>query len=219
MWERDGLFYLAMERLDGFMLSMLVKCEGPLPVEQAVGLLLPVLSAVAAAHKGGVIHRDLKPENIVLANLGHGATRRQIIKVVDFGVARLAGDTFTRTGQALGTPVYMPPEQANGTDIDERVDIYGAGAVFYELLSGRAPFTAPDAPNANLAVLAMVVTTEPRPPRELRPDLPPALEAVVLRAMRRNREERFKSAGAFAAGIEEAMRYPSRVSWTPPFLA
>jgi formylglycine-generating enzyme required for sulfatase activity/serine/threonine protein kinase len=214
--ERDGSLYLAMERLEGPTLSALVKSSGALPVSQAVELILPVLSAVGAAHKVGVIHRDLKPDNIVLATVGTGAARKQVIKVVDFGVARLAGDTFTRTGQALGTPVYMPPEQANGTDIDERVDIYGAGAVLYELLTGRPPFVAPDAPNANLAVLAMVVTSEPRPPREIQKDVPPALDAVVLRAMRRNRDERFPSVDAFAAAIREALQNPGVVTWAPP---
>ncbi len=214
--ERDGSLYLAMERLDGPTLSTLLKQGGVPTVERAVELMLPVLSAVAAAHKVGVIHRDMKPDNIVLANVGAEPTRRQEIKVVDFGVARLAGDTFTRTGQALGTPVYMPPEQANGSDIDERVDIYGAGAVFYELVTGRPPFVAPDAPNANLAVLAMVMTSEPRSPREIRREISPALESVIMRSMRRNRDERFSSVAVFASAIRDAMKNPSVVSWTPP---
>lgn len=214
--ERDGSLYLAMERLEGPTLSTLLRQHGRLPPPAAVGLILPVLSAVGAAHKVGVIHRDLKPDNIVLATVGQGLQRRQIIKVVDFGVARLAGDTFTRTGQALGTPVYMAPEQANGADIDERVDIYGTAAVLYELLTGRPPFSVPDAPHANLAVLALVMTSEPRAPRELQPDVSPALSAVVLRALRRNREERYASAEEFAAALQEALARPEFIPWVPP---
>jgi hypothetical protein len=132
--ERDGSLYLAMEYLQGPTLAKILKERGQLPESEAIELLLPVLSAIEAAHKVGVIHRDLKPDNIVLATVTDGKKEVERVKVVDFGVARLKDDSVTDTGQALGTPVYMAPEQAQGSDIDERVDIYGAGTVLYELL-------------------------------------------------------------------------------------
>ena len=214
--ERDGSLYLAMEFLEGASLSKLLKERGAIPGRQAAELCLPVLSALEAAHKVGVIHRDIKPDNIVQAKVYDGKHEIEAIKVVDFGVARLKGDSVTDDGQALGTPVYMAPEQAQGSDIDERVDIYGVGAVLYELLTGRAPFTPPEAPNPNLAVLAVIMTTDPEPPRSRNPDISPALESVVLRAMCRDREQRYRSAGEFATALQAAIDRPDEVMWHQP---
>ncbi|MFO0574888.1 MAG: protein kinase [Polyangia bacterium] len=214
--ERDGSLYLAMEYLQGPSLSKLLKARHCLPGDEAASLILPVLSAVEAAHKVGVIHRDLKPDNIVLATVQDGKREVQRIKVVDFGVARLKDDSLTDSGQALGTPVYMAPEQAQGGSVDERVDVYGAGAVLYELLTGHPPFTPPDAPNANLAVLARIMTTDPTPIRERCPDISPALESVVQGAMCRDREKRYHSVEEFAAALQEAVKRPDERLWTPP---
>ena len=214
--ERDGSLYLAMEFLEGPSLSKILKERGNLPMREAVDMVLPVLSALDAAHKVGVIHRDIKPDNIVLATLQDGKQQVQRIKVVDFGVARLKGDSVTDTGQALGTPVYMAPEQAQGGDIDERVDVYGVGAVLYELLAGRPPFIPPEAPNPNLAVLALIMTTDPEPLRSRNPDVSPALDAVVLRAMCRDREQRYRSATEMAAALEAALAHPDEGLWTRP---
>jgi serine/threonine-protein kinase len=214
--ERDGSLYLAMEYLQGQSLSKLLKERRCLPGDEAVSLILPVLSAVEAAHKVGVIHRDLKPDNIVLATVSDGKRDVQRIKVVDFGVARLKDDSLTDSGQALGTPVYMAPEQAQGSSVDERVDVYGAGAVLYELLTGHPPFTPPDAPNANLAVLARIMTTDPTPIRERCPDLSTALESVVQGAMCRDREKRYHTVEEFAAALQEALKRPDERLWTPP---
>lgn len=214
--ERDGSLYLAMEFLQGPTLSKILKERGQLSEAEAIEMIVPVLSAVEAAHKVGVIHRDLKPDNIVLATILDGKKEVQRVKVVDFGVARLKGDSMTDAGQALGTPVYMAPEQAQGGDIDERVDIYGAGAVLYELLTGRAPFTAPDLPNANLVVLAKILTTEPPPVREKCPDISPALESVVERAMCRDREQRFRTVAEFIAALHAAQKDPQQVLWHKP---
>jgi serine/threonine-protein kinase len=177
--ERDGSLYLAMEFLEGPSLSKLLKQRGHLPSREAVEFCRPVLSALEAAHKVGVIHRDIKPDNIVLATVQEGKGQVERIKVVDFGVARLKGDSVTDAGQALGTPVYMAPEQAQGGDIDERVDVYGVGAVLYELLTGRPPFIPPEAPNPNLAVLALIMTTDPEPLRSRNPEISLAMESVV----------------------------------------
>jgi serine/threonine-protein kinase len=214
--ERDGSLYLAMEFLQGPTLSKILKERGQLPEAEAIELILPVLSAVEAAHKVGVIHRDLKPDNIVLATIWDGKKEVQRVKVVDFGVARLKGDSMTDAGQALGTPVYMAPEQAQGGDIDERVDIYGAGAVLYELLTGRPPFVAPDLPNANLVVLAKILTSEPPPLRERCPELSPALESVVEQAMCRDREQRFHTVGEFLTALHAAQKNPQQALWQKP---
>jgi serine/threonine-protein kinase len=214
--ERDGSLYLAMEYLQGPSLSKVLKERRHLPGEEAVGMILPVLSALEAAHKVGVIHRDLKPDNIVLATVFDGKKDVQRIKVVDFGVARLKDDAHTDSGQALGTPVYMAPEQAQGGSVDERVDVYGAGAVLYELLTGHPPFTPPDGPNANLAVLARIMTTDPTPIRERCPDISRALESVVQGAMCRDRERRYQTVEEFAAALQEALKRPDERLWTPP---
>lgn len=214
--ERDGSLYLAMEFLEGPSLAKILKERGALPAAYAVSLCQPVLSALEAAHKVGVIHRDIKPDNVVLAKVSDGKQETQRIKVVDFGVARLQGDSVTDTGQALGTPVYMAPEQAQGNDIDERVDIYGVGAVLYELLTGRPPFTPPEAPNPNMAVLALIMTSDPEPLRSRNPDVSPALESVVLRAMCRDREQRFRSTAEFAAALQEALERPDEPVWVRP---
>jgi serine/threonine-protein kinase len=214
--ERDGSLYLAMEFLEGPSLAKILKERGPLPAGEAVARCLPVLSALEAAHKVGVIHRDIKPDNIVLAKVSDGKEVSERIKVLDFGVARIKGEVVTDAGQALGTPVYMAPEQAQGNDIDERVDIYGVGAVLYELLAGRPPFIPPEAPNPNMAVLALIMTTDPEPLRSRNPEVSPALDSVVMRAICRDREQRFRSAGEFAAALRAALEHPSEVSWTRP---
>lgn len=214
--ERDGSLYLAMEFLEGSSLSKLLKDRGALPLAEAVALCLPVLSALEAAHKVGVIHRDIKPDNIVLAKVKDGKHEVERIKVVDFGVARLQGDSVTDTGQALGTPVYMAPEQAQGNDIDERVDIYGVGAVLYELLTGRPPFIPPEAPNPNMAVLALIMTADPEPPRARNPDISPALDSVIMKAICRDREQRFRCTADFAAALQLALAEPDKVQWTRP---
>jgi serine/threonine-protein kinase len=214
--ERDGSLYLAMEFLEGSSLSKMVKERGALPPAEAVALVQPVLSALEAAHKVGVIHRDIKPDNIVVATVQDGKQQEERVKVVDFGVARLKGDSVTDAGTALGTPVYMAPEQAQGSDIDERVDVYGVGAVLYELLTGRAPFTPPEAPNPNLAVLALIMTSDPEPPRARNPEISPALESVVMRAMCRDREQRFRSAAELSAALQDALDRPDEVKWSRP---
>jgi serine/threonine protein kinase len=214
--ERDGSLYLAMEYLEGPSLSKMLKERGAIPQDEAVPLCLPVLSALEAAHKVGVIHRDIKPDNVVLATVRDGKQESSRVKVLDFGVARIKGESVTDTGQALGTPAYMAPEQAQGNDIDERVDIYGVGVVLYELLTGQPPFLPPEAPNPNMAVLALIMTTDPESPRARNPQISPALNSVVMRAMCRDREQRYRSAAEFAAALQTAVERPDEVLWTRP---
>ncbi len=192
----DGSPYLVMEKLVGQTLAERISKEGGLPFEDVVEVVSQVLSGLVAAHEKGIVHRDIKPENIFLA-------RRvgcpPIIKLLDFGVSKMmpefqTGDDaldLTRTGMVMGTPYYMSPEQARGErNLDGRVDVYACGVVMYEALAGRRPFLAP---NYNALLLAIINTT-PRSIRELRPATPPTLEAIMKRAMERNRADRYASA-------------------------
>ncbi|MBI2898371.1 MAG: serine/threonine protein kinase [Deltaproteobacteria bacterium] len=187
----DGEPYLVMELLDGESLGTLLVREKPIPVRSAVDIALGALSALAAAHRRGVVHRDIKPDNIFLERT---ISDLPSVKLLDFGVSKMTQPgslTTTRSGVALGTPHYMAPEQARGeVDLDARVDVYAMGVILYEALTAALPF---DAPNCN-AVMVRVMTDAPRPPRELRPDLPERLEEVILRAMAKDPANRFRRA-------------------------
>jgi serine/threonine protein kinase len=215
--ERDGTLYMAMEYLQGVPLSRVLTERGPLPPQDAVSIILQVLAAVSGAHRVGIIHRDLKPDNIVvISGSDDGTGHDERVKVVDFGVARLKDDPATEAGQALGTPVYMAPEQAQGGEIDERVDVYGAAAVLFELLAGRPPFLPPDGPNSNLLLLAKIMTQDPAPLRELRPEVSVALESVIERALCRDRTLRFPKVDDFAEALRTALAHPTGRLWVRP---
>jgi len=192
----DGSPYLVMEKLVGQTLAERISKEGGLPFDEVVEVISQVLSGLVAAHDKGIVHRDIKPENIFLARrLGCPP----IVKLLDFGVSKMmaefqTGDDvldLTRTGMVMGTPYYMSPEQARGErNLDGRVDVYACGVVMYEALAGRRPFLAP---NYNALLLAIISTT-PRPIRDVRPATPPELEAIMRRAMAKNRSDRYASA-------------------------
>ncbi|MCO5166864.1 MAG: bifunctional serine/threonine-protein kinase/formylglycine-generating enzyme family protein [Planctomycetes bacterium] len=166
--------------------------QGPLAPADAAALVAALARGMAHAHARGVLHRDLKPANVVFGE-------DDIPKVMDFGLARLAGARkLTQTGAALGTAAYMAPEQAAGERIDERVDVYGLGAVLYECLAGQAPFTG----GSEIAVIKQVLTDPVRPPRALRPEVPAALEAIVLRALAKDPAVRHPTAAALAEDLE-----------------
>lgn len=197
--------YLAMARLEGPTLERLLEEEGSLlPVDRALDLTLEVLSALRAAHDQGVIHRDLKPANVILEG-------RSKVVVVDFGMAKIVtgggiGTTnLTTHNMVFGTPEYMSPEQARGDDLDARCDVYAVGVILYELLTGKKPFTAPTA----LGTLTAHLTSDLVPPSVLAPArVTPALDAVVVSALARDREDRYPSAAALAAAIERARAVP-----------
>ncbi len=195
----DGTPYIVMERLFGEALSDRIAREGALPFLDVLDVMVQVLSALAAAHEKGVIHRDIKPENIFLARRS-GAP--PVVKLLDFGISKVGREEddlhLTRTGMVMGTPYYMAPEQARGDrTIDHRIDLYAAGAVFYESLSGKRPFTAP---NYN-ALLVQIISGRMRPLTELRPALPEGLEALVARAMAKHRNERFQTSTEFLSAV------------------
>lgn len=194
---RDGRTFLAMERLHGRTLGARIR-EGAMPLDEVSTILDSIAEGLDAAHALGVIHRDLKPDNVFLLASGEGSP----VKLLDFGISKVFGaDRLTRTGQVLGTPRYMAPEQLTGErDLDARVDVYALGVILYEALTGRPPYVASDPSELVVAILQSRVA----PLRSLRPDLPDGVEAVVRKAMASAREQRFGSAGALRAALRQA---------------
>jgi serine/threonine-protein kinase len=201
----DGMLYIAMELLDGEDLQTVLDHDFPLSPARLGSILIPVLRAVEEAHRAGIIHRDLKPENIVVLSDRSG---REHVKVCDFGIAKILdgedGQSITVDGFVCGTPQYMAPEQARGEAIDHRSDIYAAGVMLYQMLTGTVPFTGDNA----LGIITKHLMEEPVPPRRRRPDLgiPAALEEVCLRAMKKNPAERYPSAAEMADALDLAIR-------------
>jgi serine/threonine-protein kinase len=196
--ENDTCF-LVMELLEGEPLSALMS-RGDTPAHRIVALLLEAMRGVASAHAKGVVHRDIKPDNIFLAVEPERASC--VPKVLDFGISKLIDPqavSLTRTGTALGTPVYMSFEQLCGVkDVDGRTDVYGFGVVLYEALTGRLPFDAPNLPQ----LVAKLSRTVPPSLRELRPDVPEGLARVVARAMAKERDARFGSLAEMITALE-----------------
>lgn len=203
----DGLLYYVMPYIEGESLRDRLARDGPLPVPEVLRIAAEVADALDYAHSHGVVHRDIKPGNILLSG-GHAV-------VADFGIALAlsqASETLTATGGALGTPAYMSPEQARGTDVDGRTDVYALGCVVYEMLAGHPPFTGP-------GVQAMMLQHQQQPPPSLRqscPTLPPHIPHVVEVALAKTPSQRFSTAGEFRAaliGLEPTRRLPGLPPW------
>lgn len=205
------LLYLALLKVQGSSLESLV-APGPLPPDRAIAVLLDVCAALRVAHGQGVIHRDLKPGNVLLRS-GDGRA-----VVVDFGLAKIVAGSGTGTTQLtqhnmiFGTPEYMAPEQARGEELDERCDIYAAGVVLFQMLTGRVPFGG----STPLAVLTAHMTEAPPRPDALVPGLAPALSAVVLHALAKEPRVRYGSAAALAAALRQATEVPGDVDAVGP---
>jgi eukaryotic-like serine/threonine-protein kinase len=211
----DGRAFVVMEFLDGESLAQLVIRDAPLPVERSLSILRQVCSALSAAHAKGIVHRDVKPENIYLVRRGE----LDFVKVVDFGVSKAVQSReegadlqrLTRTGTVLGTPLYMSPEQARGgDDVDHRADIWSAGLMLYECLTGEVPFRA----NNYLGVISQVLTQETVPPSQLRPELgiPAAVDRVVMRALEKDRDKRYQQMAEFEHDVERLLAGDSTVA-------
>jgi serine/threonine-protein kinase len=198
----DGSVYFVMEELDGPNLAGLLADTGPLPVERAVQLLAQVCRALAAAHANGIVHRDLKPDNVIVVRREDGT---DFVKVVDFGVSKTRGDDgaqrVTRAGTIIGTPEYMAPEQGAAATVDHRADIYAFGVLAYELVTGTLPFRGETA----IATLIAHQTKAVEPPSRRRPGLPPALEALILRALEKRAEARHQSMAEVAADLTRVL--------------
>jgi serine/threonine-protein kinase len=185
----DGdIHYIVMEYVEGSDLKALLTRSGPLPVEQAIPIAEAVAQGLSAAHRMSLVHRDVKPQNIIVGPDGQ-------VKITDFGIAKSALSTaMTETGVTFGTADYISPEQARGQPATPRSDIYSLGVTLYEMLTGRLPFVG----ESSIAVAMQHVAEDPPLPRMLNPRIPPALEALVLRTMSKEPEERPASAQEFA---------------------
>ncbi|MCC7540647.1 MAG: serine/threonine protein kinase, partial [Deltaproteobacteria bacterium] len=194
----DGSPFIVMELMEGESLERIMQRRGRLAPDELLGVLLPVLAALSVAHTNQIVHRDLKPENIFLSVDPDGSTTP---KIVDFGVSKMTTidrqTRMTRTGMVVGTPIYMPPEQARGRDVDGRADLWAVGVIMYEALSGQLPF---DGDNYNTLV-ASILTQEAKPLSSVAPEVDAELSALVMRALRRDLDERYASADVFAAEL------------------
>ena len=183
--EFGPLPYIVMEFVDGRTLRDIVKTEGPLPSKRAMEVMADVCAALDFSHRHGIVHRDVKPANVMITKTG-------AVKVMDFGIARAVADgqaQMTQTAAVIGTAQYLSPEQARGESVDARSDVYAAGCVLFELLTGEPPFTG-DSP---VAVAYQHVREDPKPPSSLNPRVNPALDAIVLKAMAKGPANRYQS--------------------------
>jgi len=190
--EFPGGHYIVMQYVDGQSVDRILEQKGRLPVDQAVQLVRRIATALAAAHKAGIIHRDIKPANVLISRDGQ-------VKVLDFGLARNveSGQSISSTGQIVGTPHYMAPEQAQGQRVDARTDIYALGATFYHLVTGRRCFDG----LTPLSICIKHVQEHPKPPHEVNPEVPVAVSAVIAKMMAKEPAARYPSAEDLAAAL------------------
>ena len=196
----DDLDYIVMELIDGITLKQYMQKKGlPLNWREALHFITQIVKALSHAHSRGIIHRDIKPQNIMVLRDGS-------VKVADFGIARLASAAqSTLTQEALGSVHYISPEQARGSHIDNRADLYSAGVVLYEMTAGRLPFEG-DTP---VSVAIQHISSIPLPTRDINPDIPEALEAITMKAMASDVDKRYVSADAMLVDLEEFRKNPS----------
>ncbi len=206
--EHEGMAYLVMRYIDGRTLKALLK-EGPLPLDRVIDILEPAGQALAYAHDQGVLHRDIKPSNFILSSEGE-------VFLTDFGLARMAetGDSTLSRDMLVGTPQYISPEQARGERLDARTDIYSLGVVLFEMLTGKVPYDA-DTP---YAVIHDHIFSPLPLPTEFKPDVPAPVERVVLKALAKDRNDRFENVREMVSALQEALAGESVAVEAPSLL-
>jgi len=191
----EGVYFIAMQFLEGRTLSRILETEGPLPVSQAQAIVEQVASALDYARARGFVHRDVKPSNVIVAEDGRAT-------LADFGLVKAGeGTKLSTTGVVFGTPEYMSPEQAQGEKVDQRSDIYSLGIMLFEMLTGQVPFEA-DTP---LEVPIKHLTAALPLPREVNPDIPEPMEQVILKAMAKAPEDRYQWVSEMAEALRRAV--------------
>ena len=202
----DATPYLVMERLEGETVTQRLQHERPMRVETAIEIAMEVLNALIVTHNAGILHRDLKPDNVFIARTDAGPR----VKVLDFGISKfvtqeMSKSALTRNGFVMGTPAYMAPEQATGdAHLDARADLYSLAMILYEMLTGRLPYKA----NTPAALLGEIMRVTPLTPRMHRPEIHADLDALVMRALHRDREQRFPDAPSMMRALQ-AVRGPA----------
>jgi len=196
--EFEDTAYIVMELLEGRSLKDILDRGERIPLATAAQIVLQTADALGFAHRQGVVHRDIKPGNLML-------TKQGLVKITDFGIARIDQMSRTRTGVVIGSPRYMSPEQVSGKKADGRSDVFSLGIVLYELLTGVAPFDAPR-PEDFLTLMQNIVVKAPEPPSRINPEVPASLDAIVDRALRKNADERYPTAEDLAGALRAALQ-------------
>ena len=213
-FTRGGQVYLVTELFEGRSLSGLLAARGRLDVVDTIGIAKQVASALGSAHARGLVHRDVKPGNVIIRRDMRGVGWR--VKLLDFGAAKLASSDqkLTQSGQVLGTPEYMAPEQLMGEAVDHRADIYGLGVTVYECLTGRVPFPG------NFGQVLLAVSSSQYPPlAELVPEVPESLALAVARALAPKLADRYSDVKSFALDLQGAIKHTSRALLPEPTAA
>jgi eukaryotic-like serine/threonine-protein kinase len=196
--QAEGTYYIAMEVIEGRSLKELILTRGALPIGAALAYAKQLLEALRFAHRHGIIHRDIKPHNVLVSADQHAKANEPRLKVTDFGIARHGASQMTEAGSIMGTAQYLSPEQARGAPVTAASDLYSAGVVLYEMLTGKVPFTGDSA----IEIAMKHVNDLPAPPSALRPEIPVELDQIVLRALAKDPGERYQSAEEFIEDLE-----------------
>src|SRR5438874_3462171 len=205
--EEEGVWYIAMEFVKGRELKDYFQANERFTTADIVRIMTKILDALDYSHRQGVIHRDIKPANIILLPDGS-------VKVADFGIAHIETSNMTQVGTTLGTPAYMSPEQIMGLPVDGRSDLFSAGVILYQFLTGERPFSG-----TSTSTMRKVLEENPLPPSRFNVQAPPAMDAVVRKALAKRAEDRYQSAGEFAAALMAEAHGESATSDEPTVIA